>query len=145
MRKLFTAIFLILLCNFAEAQKVNLLTNIGQGININSEYDVNLYQATFNFQPQYEIDKFKFSAVTLSVLNDSVTSIFGGSQISYKATDKIDIAGRFLFGTEGKQLYGGGLQYNFLETGANVAVNVGAETKEKELYIDVTIGYNLLK
>ena len=129
--------------NTATAQEFELSTGISQGVVINRDLEADTYNATISVTPSFVFDKWKFSAVALSYSRNEQTGFFGGSQVSYQILPAAYINAQALFGNTGKELYGGGVQYEFPEV--SIFGNVGYETKAHETWIEAGIGYKIIE
>ena len=129
--------------NTATAQDFQLTSSISQGVVINRDFDADMFNATIQVTPSFVFDKWKFSGVAMSYSMNEQTGFFGGSQVSYQILPAAYINAQALFGNTGKELYGGGLQYEFPEV--SIFGNAGYETKAHETWIEAGIGYKIIE
>lgn len=126
------------------SQDFKLQTVVGQGIIINSDQDVTLFNTVLSVVPSITIDKFRVSAITQSYINESNTNYFAGSELSYMIAGnptqlRYNLGVTGLIGTEGKKYLGGSFTVETDDL-ISVSLTAGNEFKEKEFYGSLNLG-----
>jgi len=129
--------------NTATAQEFELSTGISQGVVINRDLEADTYNATIQVTPSFVFDKWKFSAVALSYSRNEETGFFGGTQVSYQVLPETYLNAHTLFGNTGKELYGGGVAYDFPQV--TLFGNLSYETQAQETWIEVGMAYKIIQ
>lgn len=129
--------------NTATAQEFELSTGISQGVVINRDLEADTYNATISVTPSFVFDKWKFSAVALSYSRNEKTGFFGGTQVSYQVLPGTYLNAHTLFGNTGKELYGGGVGYDFPQV--TLFGNLSYETQAEESWIEVGMAYKIIQ
>lgn len=124
------------------SQDFKLQTVVGQGIIINSNQDVTLFNTTIAVVPSFSLESFRVSGITQSYISETETNYFAGTDLSYRIAQSdmnyyIGVTG--LLGNEGKQYLGGSFT---LETDhlVSISLTAGNEFKEKEFYGSLNLG-----
>ena len=145
MKKLFIALLLILSANCYG--QFTLKTGVGVGVQVFPDYSYDLYQTTLSVTPEWRMGDIIAGAVSQTFINDSLTSPYLGTCISYPVwkQDKkyVIIAGQYLFGTEGRQLIGGTIGYNNDIIG--IDFNASQEYKSKTGFFTLTLNYYVIQ
>jgi hypothetical protein len=141
--KITLLILMLLIASITTAQDFQLTSSVSQGVVINRDFEADLFNATIQVTPSFVFDKWKFSGVAMSYSMNNETGFFGGSQVSYQVLPYTYISAQALFGNTGKELYGGGVGYDFPDV--TIFGNAGYETKAEETWLEVGIGYNIIE
>ena len=129
--------------NTATAQEFELSTGISQGVVINRDLEADTYNATISVTPSFVFDKRKFSAVALSYSRNEETGFFGGTRVSYQVLPGTFLNAHTLFGNTGKELYGGGVGYDFPQV--TLFGNLSYETQAQETWIELGMAYKIIQ
>ena len=129
--------------NTATAQDFQLTSSISQGVVINRDFDADMFNATIQVTPSFIFDKWKFSGVAMSYSMNNETGFFGGTQVSYQVLPYTYLSTQALYGNTGKELFSGGVSYEF--PGVSIFGNAGYETKAQETWLEVGIGYKIIE
>lgn len=142
MKYLLTLITVLLISSGINAQDFKLNTVLGQGIIINSNQDVTLFNTTIAVVPSFSLESFRVSGITQSYISETETNYFAGTDLSYRIAQSdmnyyLGVTG--LLGNEGKQYLGGSFT---VETDhlVSVSLTAGNEFKEKEFYGSLNLG-----
>lgn len=127
----------------AKAQSYELTTATTYGAILNRDLQGDEYTGTIQVTNSFVLDKLKLSAVVMSYSTNNTTGFFSGGEIGYAVIPKVSIKARGLLGNTGKQLFGGGIEGDLGDI--QVFGNAGYETKEIELWLEVGVGYKLVK
>lgn len=145
MKKGLTILFVFMFCNIAQSQ-FSVSAGMGYGIRINNNMDYDLFQSTVTVEPQYNLGKFKISAVALAV-NDSTADFFTGIKPSYKiwetSAESFALSISAMQGLEGKQLLGGGITYEY--TNMYVSGDAYHEVKNNQFIGNLSVGIYILR
>jgi len=143
---LFVLLLTVLTVSTSTAQ-FQISGTVGYGAKINKKLDYSLFQSTVTSSLQQKIDKFSIIAQGMSIISDSTTDFYGGLKLSYdfwaKKNKSLSITAHGLIGEEGKKLSGLGLIYTVDKMSLNA--DVSQEYKNKELFLNLGIGYAFLQ
>lgn len=143
---LFVLLLTVLTVSTSTAQ-LQLSGTVGYGAKINKNLDYSLYQSTVTSNLQQKIDRFSIIAQGMTINSDSTIDFYGGLKLSYdfwaKKNKSLAITAHGLIGEEGKKLSGLGLIYTVDRVSLNA--DVSQEYKNKELFINLGIGYAFLQ
>ena len=142
-----TLVFLFLLLpSLVLSQDFKLVTITSTGAQIGKDLDPNLVNATIQVTPTFQWEAFKAAAVTMTYTTSKETGFLAGSRLGYSFLRNEDlelgVTGQALFGNEGKQLYGGGLEAIFDRV--SLSGNIGYETTQEKVWVDMGIGYYIV-
>jgi hypothetical protein len=79
----------------------------------------------------------------LSYSRNEETGFFGGTQVSYQILPGTYLNAHTLFGNTGKELYGGGVGYDFPQV--SLFGNLSYETQAGESWIEVGMAYKIIQ
>ena len=147
MKTLLIAILLFVSVNCYS--QFSVVTLVGQGIKLNSEFDYSIYQTSIMLTPTYQIGKVTLSEINTSFITDSTTEFAIGISPAYILYDdtfemkKFSISGVAMFGNYNKQYYGGGFGYE--TENMTIGLQYLYETKLKENLIQAVLGFKVYR
>lgn len=150
MKHVIIAILVFVTINLSNvfAQEFNLVTGTSIGLQIDSSFRFQQLSGTFSVQPQFTFGAFDISLVALTLVKDTLPDFYAGSEIGGKVWQSPDLrtsiglTARYLYGSGGKQLLGGGLTYQIDRTTARFTSDWNI--RERTVLALLGVSYNLL-
>lgn len=145
---LFLALMLFAASSFGQSFQLSL--EVGQGFKFKDYHNPQFYLVSTAFKPGMNLfdDRFNVTAPVMTLWSDGYTYLFTGSEVSYIPYDNgkiaVSVGASALFGSEGRELYGGNLRVKF-NNNFYLFTNIRQEHKRKELWFDGGIAVNLIQ
>jgi len=142
MRTIIAVLLAIIIAGAVKAQDFTLTTSTAQGVIINRDLEGDMFTATIQVTPAFQFDKVVVSMVAVSYTTNEQTGFLSGGEVGYEVIPSVVVKARGLLGNTGKQLFGGGVEADL----SRVVVfgNAGYETKDKETWLEIGVGYKII-
>jgi len=131
------------------AQEFSLVTGTSIGLEINDSLRFQQVGGTFSIQPQFTFGAIDISLIALTLIKDTIPNFLAGSEIGtqvWRSADlrtSLGLTARYLYGSGGRQLLGGGLTYSVDRTTARFTTDWNL--REKTVIALIGVSYDLIK